>query len=198
MMRATSTRLIRLALFGAFALLAGCKSYPYVWINEYPIEPDVQKIYPGDTLSVTVKNQTQLSGDFVVRANGAYLQPLVGEIPVEGLTVDEVKKKVAASLNGIVTDPQITVSVSTPRTLRISVLGEVRTQGNVQVPYGEGVLGAIARAGGLTEYADGDSIFVLREKPKRTRIRFTFKDLTRGDEKSDAFKLRDGDIVVVE
>jgi polysaccharide export outer membrane protein len=167
-------------------------------VQDLNIEPESTAIQPGDTLSVTVRNQTQMSGDFLVRANGAYQQPVLGEIRVQGMSVDEVAKRLTDALSGIVQSPIVTVSVASPRLLRISVLGEVRTQGNVQVPYGEGVLGAIARAGGLTEYADGESIYVLREKPKRMRIRFTFTNLTRGDEHSDAFKLRDGDVVIVE
>jgi polysaccharide export outer membrane protein len=180
------------------AALAGCKHYPYTWVQELPIEAESPAIQPGDTLAVTVRNQAQMSGEFLVRANGAYAQPVVGEIRVQGMTCDEISRRLTDALGGIVQNPVVTVSVATVRQLRISVLGEVHTQGTVQVPYGEGVLGAIARAGGLTEYADPDAIFVLREKPKRMRIRFTFTNLTRGDEHSDAFKLRDGDLVIVE
>jgi hypothetical protein len=60
------------------------------------------------------------------------------------------------------------------------------------------VLGALARAGGLTEFADGDSVYVLREFPKRTRIRFKYDDLARGEDKAVGFKLRDRDVVIVE
>lgn len=178
---------------------AGCSHGQYVWVKDLPPQADAKTIQPGDTLAVLVKNQPQLSGDFVVRPNGKYAQPLVGEIEVQNHTPEDAAERVAKILEGgIVTHPVVTISVATPRTLRVSVLGEVRQQGAVQAPYGEGVLAAIARAGGLTEFADGDSIFVLRERPKRIRVRFTFKDLTQGEEKAASFKLQDNDIVVVE
>jgi polysaccharide export outer membrane protein len=101
-------------------------------------------------------------------------------------------------LNGIVINPEVTISVSTPRPLSISVLGEVRQQGNYTIPFGEGVLGALARAGGLTEFAKADRVFVLREWPKRVRVRFNYEDLRTGEMKSVAFRLRDRDIVIVE
>jgi len=183
----------------AFIVLQSCAhEYPYIWVHEVREETAEPTVQPGDTLTVLVKNQAQLSGDFVVRANGTYLQPLIGEIPVAGLTTAEVQKALFGRLEGVITDPVVTVSVSTPRPLSISVLGEVRNQGNFSVPFGEGVLGAIARAGGLGEFADEDAIYVLREFPKRTRIRFSYDALSRGDEKAINFKLRDRDVVVVE
>ena len=177
----------------------GCpRQYPYIWIGELREETAEPTVQPGDTLTVLVKNQTQLSGDFLVRPNGNYLQPLLGEVSVAGLTTKNVADRLVELLKNIVNDPVVTVSVSTPRPLTISVLGEVRTQGSYTIPFGEGVLGALARAGGLTEFADQDGIFVLREFPKRTRIRFSYNDLARGEDKAINFKLRDRDVVVVE
>jgi polysaccharide export outer membrane protein len=60
-----------------------------------------------------------------------------------------------------------------------------------------GVLQAIALAGGLTDYAKRDSIFVVRREPPQ-RIRFTFQGLTGGDVRATEFRLRAGDVVVVE
>lgn len=190
-----------LALFGLLGLVslqACAHEYPFVWVDQLRDETGEQTVQPGDTLTVQVKAQAQLSGDFVVRPNGSYLQPLVGEIAVAGLTPEEVRARLATKLQGIIVTPEITISVSTPRPLSISVVGEVRTQGNFTIPFGEGVIGALARAGGLTEFADKERIYVLREWPKRVRIRFNFEDLSTGEVKSASFKLRDRDIVVVE
>lgn len=187
------------ALVLAIFAFPACKTpYPYIWVGELREETAEPTVQPGDTMTVQVKNQVQLSGDFVVRPNGAYLQPLIGEIPVAGLTTAQVAKSVTERLANMITNAEVSVSVSTPRPLSISVLGEVRTQGNFSVPFGEGVLGALARAGGLSEFADRDEIYVLREFPKRTRVRFSYDDLSRGEERSITFKLRDRDVVVVE
>lgn len=187
-----------LACVALFSVTACAHEYPFVWVDQLRDETGLQTVQPGDTLTVLIRNQQQLSGEFVVRVNGTYLQPLVGEILVAGLTPEEVRERLVGQLQGIIVQPEVSISVSTPRPLSISVLGEVRSQGNYTIPFGEGIMGALARAGGLTEFADKERIFVLREWPKRVRIRFNYEDLTTGEVKSNAFKLRDRDVVVVE
>ena len=66
------------------------------------------------------------------------------------------------------------------------------------LPPSAGVLQALAAAGGLTQYASKDKIFVVRETPSRARIRFEFEQLTQAGGKAATFRLRLGDIVVVE
>src|SRR5262245_58740071 len=127
------------AVLAVFAIEACVHEYPYIWVDELREETAEPTVQPGDTITIQVKNQAPLSGDFVVRPNGAYLQPLIGELPVAGLTTVQITKVLTEQLTGKIQDPVVTVSVSTPRPLSISVLGEVRTQGNFSVPFGEGV-----------------------------------------------------------
>jgi polysaccharide export outer membrane protein len=77
------------------------------------------------------------------------------------------------------------------------VLGEVKTPGRYDLAEGEGVLHALARAGGLTEFADPDLVFVVRSDASR-RIRFRYGDLAVAEPASARFQLRNGDVVVVE
>ena len=79
----------------------------------------------------------------------------------------------------------------------MSVVEEVTHPGPFEVDRGEGVLQALGRAGGFTEFASKDGIYVLRDKPTE-RVRFRYEDLVGGDERSLKFRLRDGDVVVVE
>jgi hypothetical protein len=65
------------------------------------------------------------------------------------------------------------------------------------------VLSAIASAGGLTDFARRDSIFVLRSvnrndgKPP-VRIRFRYGALTHAERPAATFRLRSGDVVFAE
>lgn len=193
--------LSRCLIVAALCASSCARQYPYTWVGELPkafAEEGVYRIQPGDRITVQVADQQQLSGEFEVRANGAYLQPLVGELVVVGLTTEAAADRLRARLQGIVVNPTVELSVSSPRTLAISVLGEVRTPGIVALPLGDGLLTALARAGGLTEFASRDGIYVLRSQPNRARIRFRYDALTGGDEASVSFKLRDHDVVVVE
>jgi polysaccharide export outer membrane protein len=179
--------------------MSGCApQLPYVWARDFRTEAEVLKIAGGDRISVLVKNQAQLSGDFEVRTNGTYVQPLVGEVPVAGLTPEQASTRLAALLKGIVIDPLVAISISVGHNLSVSVIGEVRTPGTLTLPQGEGVLGALARSGGLTDFADESGIYVIRRQPKPIRIRFRYDYLLGGDLPSLEFELRDGDVVVVE
>jgi polysaccharide export outer membrane protein len=68
----------------------------------------------------------------------------------------------------------------------------------MQLEAGTGLLQALAAAGGLTELAHRDRIFVLRQGNSTTRIRFTFEAVSHAEGRSAAFRLRDGDVIVVE
>jgi protein involved in polysaccharide export with SLBB domain len=61
----------------------------------------------------------------------------------------------------------------------------------------DGVLAAIARAGGLTEFAKKSRIFVLRKEPEPMRVRFDYGELARGEGPA-SFRLQEGDVIVVE
>jgi len=93
--------------------------------------------------------------------------------------------------------PVVTVSVEQSAQILIPVLGEVKNAGTFTVDPGSSVLVALADAGGLSDYASSDRIFVLR-KGLDHRVRFRLSDLRAGDPKSLAFTLQAGDIVVVE
>jgi polysaccharide biosynthesis/export protein len=80
----------------------------------------------------------------------------------------------------------------------VYVLGAVKTAGKYPLPPGSGVAEALALAGGLTEFAHKDRIFVLRHTPKPVLIRFTFDAITGQTGPAAAFRLQPGDVVKVE
>ena len=64
---------------------------------------------------------------------------------------------------------------------------------------GRGVIPALAAAGWLTEFADRDKIFVIRSEAGATqRVRFRARELTAAEPHATGFRLKDGDVVVVD
>jgi polysaccharide export outer membrane protein len=57
---------------------------------------------------------------------------------------------------------------------------------------------ALAAAGGLTDYASRDRIFVVRSEPKPMRIRFRYEAIYRNAGGAGDFVLHRGDVVEVE
>jgi polysaccharide export outer membrane protein len=184
----------------AVALLIGCASeHPYVWIKDLPPAPEPQPAIGGrDVIQVVVANQPSLSGEFTVRDDGSYLQPMVGNIPVVGKTPSVVGAELQIRLKDLVVDPLVAVSILRPAPVRVSVVGEVRNPGSYELARDRGVVPALAAAGWLTEFASRDRIFVVRAGYGDKRIRFRTGELTGPQPYAGRFQLRDGDVVVVE
>ncbi len=183
------------------ALASGCASgKPYVWVDDLPAAAaDTEhRIRPNDKLFLVVTGQESLTGEVQVREDGCLVQPVLGKLCIEGLTTREASERIRERLRGMVVNPDVVLAVVATSPSRVSVVGEVEHPGQFDVDRAEGVLNALARAGGLTEFANKDGIFVIRRSPEGKRVRFRYSDLTGGDEKSIAFRLQDGDVVVVE
>jgi polysaccharide export outer membrane protein len=192
------------APLGALALAAatvlGCApSGPYVWVNNLtPQEtPEEPVIAPRDTILVEVRNQATMSGEFAVREDGHYTQPLLGSVKVEGATPSAVAQMLGGLLRGMVTDPRVAVWISRPAPIRVNVVGEVKTPGTYELSRDRTVLGALSAAGWITEFAKKEDIFVVRMSDKQ-RVRFRVSDVTSPTGPSSRFRLRDGDAVIAE
>ncbi|HTN52041.1 MAG TPA: polysaccharide biosynthesis/export family protein [Anaeromyxobacter sp.] len=189
------------------ALLAGC-SHPGSYVRVEDLKPSAgegeYRISENDVLGVRVFNQESLSLDKTrVRDDGKIAVPFLGDVEAVGRTPVELGKQIQARLKTFVVNPVVTVTVEEMRPLRIPVLGEVTKPGLYDLDREAGVLAALAAAGGMTPFAHRDEIFVLRYRtpigePWPQRIRFDSKSLSQGDRASASFRLRVGDVVLVE
>lgn len=154
-------------------------------------------IVAGDVVSVRVFGQDAMSNRAKVRSDGKISMPFLGDVLVVGKTPAAVAREMEAGLKNFINSPNVTVTVDEFQATTVAVLGEVAHPGTIAVERNGGVLQAIANAGGLTETASRDDIYVLRETPVPRRIRFTYELLTKNPPTS-TFRLRPGDVVVVE
>lgn len=195
------------AAFACAALsLIGCATPgKFVWVDAYDgsAEPaEAYRIGPGDVISVQVLNQQEASASRVkVRADGKITLPLLGEVSVTELTPTAASARLEERLKTLFQNPVVTVQVDEPRPFTVAVLGEVNQQGNYVLEAGAGVLQALASAGGLTQYAHEDMIYVLRKQDPASppvRIRFSYPALSRAEGTAATFRLRPRDVIVVE
>lgn len=193
--------LVAVVMALALVPLVGCGGTgPYVWVDSLPSSAsgggDVL-IADGDTLNIRVFNQEPLSTKERVRNDGRISIPVIGEVVARGKRPAQLAAEIQDRLKDIVKVPSVIVTFEQGAELKISVVGEVRNSGVFPIEPGSNVLQALAAAGGLTDYADGDKVFVVRKSlPQRVRFRYT--DLRSADPKSVAFQLAAGDVVVVE
>ncbi|WP_404379142.1 polysaccharide biosynthesis/export family protein [Caenispirillum salinarum] len=131
-----------------------------LWLLPGGAEADAARAYrlgASDALRVTVFDEPDLSGTFSVDGGGRLALPLIGEVRVGGLTLEEAEARIVARLaDGYLKHPRVALEVANYRPFYI--LGEVRNPG--QYPYAEGmtVMKAVALAGGFTYRADEDDV----------------------------------------
>jgi polysaccharide biosynthesis/export protein len=187
------------------ATLACAQEGNYVWVQNLPPaaahgpRDDQYLIAPGDTISVRVFEQDAMSAKVKVRADGKVALPIIGDTDVRGKRPSDVARELEGRLKEYIVSPKVTVNVDDFQPLTVAVLGEVTHPGRYPLdPAIAGVMQALASAGGMTEYADRDRIYVLRRFPQPMRIRFTFESLSRNEPRAVTFVLQTGDVVVVE
>jgi polysaccharide biosynthesis/export protein len=171
----------------------------YVWVQDLPANRQGGEaiIHPRDTLLVEVQKQPSLSGEFAVREDGHYVQPMAGSILVADRTPSEVADAVAAALRDVVVSPVVSVWISRTTPIRVSVVGEVKTPGSYELTRHRSILSVLALAGWLSDFAHADRIFVVRVGSSE-RIRFRLSDITTAEPRTAKFELADADVVVVE
>src|SRR5262249_4401493 len=112
-------------------------------------------------LAITVVDQPQVTGKYIVRADGTFTLPLIGRLQAGGLSVQAVEDDVRERLaKGYLKNPQVGVSVDQYRSQQIFVIGEVRQPGTLQFTGSMSVIEALARVGSTTERAGNEAIIV--------------------------------------
>jgi len=189
------------ALVAMPMLLTGCGSTgPYVWARDAQLPADQDPrfvILPEDTLSISVYNDQNVSGTVRVRSDGYITLMLVGDVMAAGKTPIALADEIRNALSKFLNAPTVAVRIETEAEISVAFVGEVEEEGVLKLPRGTGLLWAIASAGGLSDYADWDSIYVIRSNP-RVKIRFDFNDMIANDKQSADFPLLKGDVVYVE
>lgn len=112
------------------------------------------RLTAGDKIAIGVYGQTDLSGDFVIDGGGYIQIPLVGAVPIAGLTLHESQQRITARLgSGLIKRPVVSVRISEFRP--IYVLGAVRTPGAYPFRFDLRARAAISLAGGLITTQSG-------------------------------------------
>lgn len=155
-------------------------------------------IGPEDVIGVQFWREPDMTGDHTVRPDGMITLPLLGDLRAAGfkpeVLADQIKKAAAKYL----TDANVSVVVRTINSRKVFITGQVTTPGSYPLTGPRTVMQLIALAGGLTEYADGKNITVVRDENGQTRsYKFNYRDVAKGKGLQQNLQLRPGDTVVV-
>jgi polysaccharide export outer membrane protein len=155
-------------------------------------------LLPGDQLDVAVWREPDLTRKIVVRPDGKFSFPLVGEILAQGRSAAQITTEIESRLKKYIPEPVVTVSVTEILGNRIYVIGQVKTAGSYVMNPQLTIMQALSLAGGTTPFAKGNDILILRSSQgQQQTLRFRMDDVVSGRSVEQNVLLKSGDVVIV-
>ncbi|HEX6708123.1 MAG TPA: polysaccharide export protein EpsE [Albitalea sp.] len=115
-------------------------------------KPDQYILGAGDVIRVNVFQNPDLTLETRISEEGKISYPLVGTVPVGGLTVQAAEQRIAKALKDgkFVLNPQVNILLMQVRSAQVSILGQVNKPGRYPIDQvGSKVSEMIAAAGGV-------------------------------------------------
>jgi len=143
--------------------------------------PDDYRVGAGDLLHITVFGYPDLTGDVRVSQSGNITFPLLGAVPVAGLSAREVETSISDKLASghFIKQSQVTVLVMDYQSQRVAVMGEVAKPGQYPLVGTRHVLNMLADAGGVLMATAGDEATLIRADG--TRVPVDLVEMMSGD-----------------
>lgn len=153
---------------------------------------------PEDVLLISVWKDEHLTREVVVRPDGMISFPLVGDLAVEGKTVDELRSDLVRRLVKYIPNVNVTVAVTKVLSYKIYVVGRVTKPGEYLVGHYTDVLQALSLAGGLTPFAAENDIKIIRRVMGQQQVfQFRYGDARKGRDLEQNIILQRGDVLMV-
>ncbi|BBN82616.1 capsular polysaccharide biosynthesis protein [Pseudoalteromonas sp. A25] len=125
----------------------------------------VYRLGPGDKVIIKVFGHQDLELETQLTDSGSINYPFLGVVSLNNLTIKEAEKLIYDGLKGdYLVQPNVFVGIQEYRPFYIH--GEVKKPGGYPYQPGMTVNQAVALAGGLTERASREKIFISREGSK--------------------------------
>ncbi|WP_413934493.1 polysaccharide biosynthesis/export family protein [Nitrospira sp. BLG_1] len=151
-----------------------------------------------DVLLVSVWKDEQLTREVVVRPDGMFSFPLVGDIQAENQTVEDIRGELVKRLTKYIPNPNVSVAVTKVASYKVYVVGRVNKPGEYVIGHYTDVLQALSLAGGLTPFAGENDIKVMRRvRGGQQAIPFRYGDIRKGRDLEQNILLQRGDVVMV-
>ena len=157
-------------------------------------------LQPGDLVDIKVYMEDNMDRVLRLSGNGTVTFPLVGNIKLSGLTLEQAEQKLANRLTEYIRQPQVSMLVKEYGNKTVYVLGQVSRPAAIQIPPEKQltVLEAITSVGGFTDIANTSKVRVLRvEDGKQKTIDVDVSQITKQGNKSMNIALRPGDVIFV-
>jgi polysaccharide export outer membrane protein len=158
------------------------------------------RISPNDLMEFDVFGVPDMKRDVRVNASGEVSLPLIGQVPVAGLTAQAAARLIADRYKEkYLHDPQVSLFIREFTTQRVAIEGAVLRPGVYPMTGQLTLLRALALSGGFAPYADINQIVVYRHGASGgAREQFTYDlDKVRAGQEMDP-NIRADDVIVVQ
>jgi len=154
----------------------------------------------GDTIRVQVFQNPDLTIETRVSESGIITYPLIGAVPLGGLSVAAAEKKIADALQtgGFIQKPQVNIALIQIRGNQVSVLGQVARPGRFPLETVNTRLSdMLANAGGATNAGDDVVVVTGLRDGKVFRKEIDIPSIFLNDKAQDNLLLQGGDTIYV-
>lgn len=187
----------------AFLVLGACVSVPDATMP-LPQEATVAYDYrlgPGDTVSIHVWRNPEVSQTVPIRPDGKITMPLVQDLPASGKTATQLAEQIQQRLSKYIQDPVVTVTVTNfvgPYSEQIRVVGQAAKPQALAYRQGMSLMDVVIAVGGLAEFAAGNSATITRTiDGKQHKIPVRLNDLIKRGDVSANMSVRPGDVLII-
>jgi polysaccharide export outer membrane protein len=116
----------------------------------------------GDLIEVSLFEAKELNSKVRVSARGQITLPLLGEVPVKGLSAREAEQMIEDAYRATyIRNPHVSIFIVERFSQRVTVVGQVKSPGTYDYASKQRLLDVLALAGGLTDKA-GRSVQIRR------------------------------------
>ena len=164
--------MIRLSLLAVLVLLTGCESAtttvtpmtsPAAGTIASTASAAGYRVAAYDILDIAVFQVKDLDRTAQVTASGTITMPLIGEVPVAGLTTKEIEASIRSKLaERYLQNPLVSVTIKTAAAQSITVDGAVTKPGVFPLTGTVTLLQAVALGGGLNDVGSRSSVTIAR------------------------------------
>jgi polysaccharide export outer membrane protein len=158
-------------------------------------------IGPGDSLTIFVWRNPEISGNFTVRPDGKVTTSLVEDIEVAGRTPTMLARQLEEQLSTYINNPRVTVSVNRfvgPFSEQVRVIGEATNPQAINYTQHMTLLDLMITVGGLTEFANGNNAKLVRVIDGQQRsFELDIEDLITDGDISKNVDILPGDIIII-
>lgn len=152
----------------------------------------------GDSLEVKFHRHDEFNTSLKVVSPGIAMFPMVGDVQVSGRSIFELRDDLKARYARYLKNPEITINVTSMQSQKITILGEVRNPGVVMLETSMMLSEAIAAAGGASNDADTENVFLVKRKGSRVDTEtINYRSILKEGRLSRDRALESGDIIFV-